>query len=276
MLPPIDHSFRFDRTLLEQFTPQLNVLQDGEIERNEREREKELKRKRRQTRGRRGIVLPDRDLQKTHRTAIGFAEVEVPAQQAQQQAVPVTFRRAAAAAASLTIANLAATENGTPVPTSMHMLEKERLTPVIPQQQPQQPPKQKRQRTEILQPPPLPKRIFRARAGATVPSSTTGLEPEEASAARAEFGDNAPEGPTSPGGGPANEGVDSDGQAAMLRRVLEKEGAESTEGLHANMIDGTWHCSNCGCPESISVGRRKGPLGQGTMCGECGMYLNRG
>ncbi|KAG8735839.1 SWI/SNF chromatin-remodeling complex subunit [Ceratobasidium sp. 414] len=48
MLPPIEHSFRFDRTLLEQFTPQLNVLQEGEIERNEREREPELKCEQRQ------------------------------------------------------------------------------------------------------------------------------------------------------------------------------------------------------------------------------------
>ncbi|KAG8695492.1 SWI/SNF chromatin-remodeling complex subunit [Ceratobasidium sp. 395] len=39
MLAPIEHSFRFGRTLLEQSTPQLNVLQEGEIERNERERD---------------------------------------------------------------------------------------------------------------------------------------------------------------------------------------------------------------------------------------------
>ncbi|KAF8607278.1 SNF5-domain-containing protein [Ceratobasidium sp. AG-I] len=276
LLPPIDHSFRFDRALLEQFTPQLNVLQEGEIERNEREREKELKRKRRQTRGRRGIALPDREAQKTHRTPVGFAEVEItPAQQAAQQQPTVSFRRAAAAAASLTIANLAANENGTPVPTSMHTIEKERLTPVLPQQQQIQQPKAKRQKTGILQPPPLPKSIFLSRAGAGgVPTNATGLEPAEASAARAEFGDGAPEEPASPRGGP-NESVDSDGQAAMLRRVLEKEGAESTEGLHANMIDGTWHCSNCGCPETMAVGRRKGPLGQGTMCGECGKYWHK-
>ncbi|CAE6459210.1 unnamed protein product [Rhizoctonia solani] len=268
MLPPIDHSFRFDRTLLEQFTPQLNVLQEAEIERNERERERELKRKRRQTRGRRGIALPDRDLQKTHRTAIGYAEIEPsPAQQAAQQQAPVTFRRAAAAAASLTIANLAATENGTsPVQTPMHIPEKQ---PVLMQQQqppPPQPPKQKRQRTGVLQPPPLPKHVFISRSADPAPS--TGLDSDAAAQARADFGDTAPEGPASPTG-------EEDGQQAMLKRVLEKEGAESAEGLHPNMIDGTWHCSNCGCPESISVGRRKGPLGQGTMCGECGKFWHK-
>jgi SWI/SNF-related matrix-associated actin-dependent regulator of chromatin subfamily B protein 1 len=37
------------------------------------------------------------------------------------------------------------------------------------------------------------------------------------------------------------------------------------------MINGIWHCSNCGCPESIAVGRRKGPLGNKSQCGTCGM-----
>jgi hypothetical protein len=36
------------------------------------------------------------------------------------------------------------------------------------------------------------------------------------------------------------------------------------------MINGVWHCSNCGCPESIAVGRRKGPLGDKSQCGTCG------
>ncbi|CUA71832.1 SWI/SNF chromatin-remodeling complex subunit snf5 [Rhizoctonia solani] len=217
----------------------------AEIKRNERERERELKRKRRQTRGRRGIVLLDRDLQKTHRTAIGYAEIEPsPAQQAVQQPAPVTYRRAPAGAASLTIANLAA-ENGTsPVQTPMHIPERPPVMMHHQQQQqqqqqvpPPQPPKQKRQRTGILQ-----------------PATSTSSEPY------LHF-------PTPTG--------EEDGQQAMLKCVLEKEGAESAEGLHPNMIDGTWHCSNCGCPESISVGRRKGPLGQGTMCGECGKFWHK-
>ncbi|CUA71834.1 hypothetical protein RSOLAG22IIIB_04778 [Rhizoctonia solani] len=84
----IDTSFPFDRTLLEQFTPQFDVLQEAGIERNERERERELKH----------------------------------ASNGNRQPAPVTYHRAAAAAAaSLTIANLAATENGTsPVQTPMH------------------------------------------------------------------------------------------------------------------------------------------------------------
>lgn len=36
------------------------------------------------------------------------------------------------------------------------------------------------------------------------------------------------------------------------------------------MIDGVWHCSNCGCPDPVAIGRRKGPLGDKSQCGACG------
>ncbi|KAJ7835380.1 hypothetical protein B0H14DRAFT_3087545 [Mycena olivaceomarginata] len=47
------------------------------------------------------------------------------------------------------------------------------------------------------------------------------------------------------------------------------------DGQRQNMINGVWHCSNCGCPESIAVGRRKGPLGNKSQCGTCGKYWHR-
>ncbi|CAE6541299.1 unnamed protein product [Rhizoctonia solani] len=122
----INTSFPFDRTLLEQFTPQFNVLQEAEIKRNQREQERELK---------------------------------------------FTYRHATAAAASLTIAKLAATENGTSPRADADAYS--RSPPVLvhhqqqQQQQQQVPPpqlsKQKRQRTGILQPPPLPNHGFISR-----------------------------------------------------------------------------------------------------------------
>lgn len=42
---------------------------------------------------------------------------------------------------------------------------------------------------------------------------------------------------------------------------------------HDNIIDGKWHCTNCGVPEPIAVGRRKGPAGPNTQCAECGKYF---
>lgn len=112
--------------------------------------------------------------------------------------------------------------------------------------------------------------------GGATPTSAS-LEPAKVSSARIEFGDNPSQGLTCPGNSAssANEIVVLNPKAAMFQRALA-EGAKPTEGLYAHTIDETWHCSNCGCPGSISVRRRKGPFGQGTMCGECGMHLSRG
>ncbi|KAH8103724.1 hypothetical protein DFH11DRAFT_1496405, partial [Phellopilus nigrolimitatus] len=65
--------------------------------------------------------------------------------------------------------------------------------------------------------------------------------------------------------------------SAQRRRELEKEAKEReyADGQCANMIDGIWHCSNCGCPDSIAIGRRKGPLGDKSQCGACGKIWHR-
>ncbi|TIB61421.1 hypothetical protein E3P78_02759 [Wallemia ichthyophaga] len=49
----------------------------------------------------------------------------------------------------------------------------------------------------------------------------------------------------------------------------------STENQHENMINGVWHCSNCGVPEMFAIGRRKGPMGDKSLCGDCGKYLHK-
>ena len=63
-------------------------------------------------------------------------------------------------------------------------------------------------------------------------------------------------------------------QERQARREKEKEAKEReyADGQRPNMIEGVWHCSNCGCPESIAIGRRKGPLGDKSQCGACGEY----
>ncbi|KAJ3534422.1 hypothetical protein NMY22_g6930 [Coprinellus aureogranulatus] len=64
---------------------------------------------------------------------------------------------------------------------------------------------------------------------------------------------------------------------AKRAKELEREAKaqEFVDGQHPNYIDGVWHCSNCGCPESIAVGRRKGPLGDKSQCGTCGKFWHR-
>ncbi|SCV68409.1 BQ2448_530 [Microbotryum intermedium] len=46
-------------------------------------------------------------------------------------------------------------------------------------------------------------------------------------------------------------------------------------GLHPHIIDGAWYCANCGVPDSIAVGRRKGPTGANSLCGQCGKFFHR-
>lgn len=61
---------------------------------------------------------------------------------------------------------------------------------------------------------------------------------------------------------------------SVKRKVGLRE-RELPEGQHENLINGVWHCSNCGCPEDIAIGRRQGPLGPKTMCGQCGKWWHR-
>ncbi|KAF7371516.1 SNF5-domain-containing protein [Mycena venus] len=60
--------------------------------------------------------------------------------------------------------------------------------------------------------------------------------------------------------------------AVRERQARERE---LPDGQRRTMINGVWHCSNCGCPEAIAEGRRKGPLGDKSQCGTCGKYWHR-
>lgn len=65
--------------------------------------------------------------------------------------------------------------------------------------------------------------------------------------------------------------------SARRAKELEREAKEKefADGQHPNIINGIWHCSNCGCPEDIAIGRRKGPLGDKSQCGMCGKFWHR-
>lgn len=277
--------------------PLLNYMSDSEIEKNEKEREKEIKRKRRTVRSKAaggtsgsftisGRIIPDR----TYRTSgIGFSELDnsVLGGQGSQGSTNITMttsRRAAAAAASVNIANMVASENGGS-PVQMNLPDPFPIRPIKetpkkglmpPPQQPPQPPQR------LFKPPPLPPNVYRARAKLTVPPVSTSLDP---SRYKRRSG-NAKDG--------ADTNLDDDDDALLLPpppppplpparltakqlRDMEKEAKEReyAEGQHENIIDGVWHCSNCGCPENIAVGRRKGPLGDKSQCGPCGKFYHR-
>lgn len=247
--------------------PLLNYMSDGEVERTERERDKELKRKRRSARGRalgaRGGIPPDR----THRTpGIGFPDSDnTTLQAAMATNVPTTSRRAAAAAASLTIANMVASENGgSPLP--LNMPEPSKPPPVLKDTTKKASP---RVPLRLFKAPAYPTAALRPRAKIVAPTPSTGLDLADwgpvAPQASADQKPNEPLPPPIPAPIPAK-------LTAKQLRDLEKEAKEKeyAEGQHENIIDGVWHCSNCGCPETIAIGRRKGPLGDKSQCGPCG------
>lgn len=242
------------------FTPVFNYMSDSEIERNEKEREKELNRRKRKTpRGRRGIALPDREPSKTFRTpAIGFPEIDPATLAAVQAANAPTSRRAAAAAATLTIANMVASENGQ---TILPQTVSTPVTPATPLMVKDKKPK------GLMKAPSLPASVYGPRASVKAPTPSTAAEP---SSIPPPIENDLP----LPSSAPENRGARVP-LSAKREKELEREAKEReyVDGQHPNYIDGVWHCSNCGCPDNIAVGRRKGPLGDKSQCGPCGMCI---
>lgn len=257
-LPPLSSGARpIDQ--VSSFTPLLNYLSDGELERNEKERDKDMTRRRkRNTRGRRGIALPDREPIRTCRTpAIGFPELDAATLALAAAANAPVSRRAAAAAASLTIANMVASENGTPfLPQSM---------PSAPQPPPPTIAKPRRHVKGLFKPPRVPSKVLRARAHVPAPTTSTAAD---ISSLPAPLENDPPPSTSTHAENRSSRLVTARRAKEIEREAKEKEFAD---GQHSNYIDGVWHCSNCGCPESIAIGRRKGPLGDKSQCGTCGM-----
>ncbi|KAH7882944.1 hypothetical protein F5I97DRAFT_1815281 [Phlebopus sp. FC_14] len=249
---------------VQSFTPLLNYLSDGEIERSEKEREKELtKRRKRNNRGRRGIVLPDREPNRTYRTpALGFPELDPATLALAVASSAPTSRRAAAAAASLTIANMVASENGTSIMPLQLPPQQSSSSITLPLG------KEKKPRG-LFKPPSYPPTVLHPRAHVTAPTATTAVESTSMLPSSLLESDPPAAVPSLP---PPDIKIVAKKTRESEREAKEREFAD---GQHANMINGIWHCSNCGCPESIAIGRRKGPLGDKTQCGTCGKFWHR-
>ncbi|EJD02050.1 SNF5-domain-containing protein [Fomitiporia mediterranea MF3/22] len=254
-----------DQTTLTQ--PVINYLSDGELDRLDKEREKEAnKRRKRNTRGRRGITLPDREPIRTHRTpAIGFPEIDPSTLALAAAAAAPTSRRAAAAAASVTIANMVASENGT---TVLPQVTPQPSVPTLPTSKVPKP-------RGSFKAPSYPSSVLKSRANITSPTPSTMVDSavhEPPLEGDAPLPVSAPATPSAPPSKATNVPM-----TARRQRELEKEAKERefADGQRANMINGVWHCSNCGCPDSVAVGRRKGPLGDKSQCGACGKFWHR-
>ncbi|KAJ7772139.1 hypothetical protein DFH07DRAFT_734479 [Mycena maculata] len=257
------------------FTPLLNYLSDGELERNEKERDKDFNKRRKRNRGgRRGVALPDREPIRTYRTpAIGLPEPDPATLAAVAAASAPMSRRAAAAAASVTIANLVASENSDGEPG------RRTYTPSSLPALPPPPPLIIKEKTTkgFFKPPPYDGKVVlrpRARIPAPIPSTAADI-----SKLPAPLENDPPLPLPRPAATVVVTESSSRPRAVTAKRAkeLEREAKEKefAEGQQQNMINGVWHCSNCGCPESIAVGRRKGPLGDKSQCGTCGKYWHR-
>ena len=58
-------------------------------------------------------------------------------------------------------------------------------------------------------------------------------------------------------------------------REREKDAREKEymSRQHPTDVDGKWHCSNCGRPEDLAGGKRKGPMGDKSQCAVCGKTM---
>jgi SWI/SNF-related matrix-associated actin-dependent regulator of chromatin subfamily B protein 1 len=116
----------------------------------------------------------------------------------------------------------------------------------------------------LFKAPPVSPSVLRPRAHVHAPTQSTGIAGLNVPASAIEgMSTSAPE---------SRAGV----RVLTTKRVreLEREAREKefVDGQHPNFIDSVWHCSNCGCPGDIAIGRRKGPLGDKSQCGTCGKF----
>lgn len=232
------------------FTPKLVQLTPADALLLEREHEREMRRKRRQTKGRRGINLAEREPQRTIRSVPVYGLQGGVPDATTATALPT--RRAAAAAASAHIATAYAdgADDATPTPPAKRIrTERHELHFRYPgglglAGEGELP----RFRSRALADTPLDALGRRAPVAAPVPTeaaaATRGRPPK----------DRAP--PT---------------EVALARGARP----EDLERQHPNMFDGVWHCGNCGMPGYLAPGRRKGPAGEKTLCGPCGKYYHR-
>ncbi|KAG0141930.1 hypothetical protein CROQUDRAFT_673849 [Cronartium quercuum f. sp. fusiforme G11] len=255
-------------------TPFLALLTPDELDRQEKEHDREARRKRRQTRARRGVTLPDRDAPRTVRTIVprqGVKMVMPYMDENEDTVVPVQ-----------------------PVVEPYPIKES-----IVEFHEPAEAHSKRISATSkdhlLVEPAPVAAgsttpvkaaaghRSSRRLRGATADVSVSADTPPPLSAVSTSI-------TTAPAQAePENEDTPTPTAGAQKKSQMglaTKKGATGStrptrgvnweaHGLHDPMINGVWHCSNCGCPEQVAVGRRKGPGGKDTLCGECGRYMHR-
>ncbi|CAG8627522.1 803_t:CDS:10, partial [Ambispora gerdemannii] len=232
---------------VDQHTPILVELTEAEIDKIEKDRERDARRKRRQTRGRRGVILPDREPPKTHRTLLhNTMLIPDPADETGYITViasgmPPVQRKAS----SMGYDNYSAISEkpATPAPGKLRG----------------------RGRTAAAggsslrgaMSADMPDSYTNRRSG-SASSSTTIKESKESTKRQYRR--------------PA---------AGNRSKLLEHRGCQLAAGEFCSIIcvmcktSEEWACFNCGCPSSQTPLLRKGPSGEKTLCNACGLYFQK-
>ncbi|ORX41203.1 hypothetical protein BD324DRAFT_613614 [Kockovaella imperatae] len=268
-LPPITKSslLRREDVALATFTPIFATMTEQEINEIEKDRDRDAKRKKRNTRGRRGVVLPDREPIKTHRTLINpmGPNGQLPVVSATEDVsapVATTSRRAAAIAAQANISVLAQDLEmpSPPTPPAAAL-----PTPSVfnkMSMRNSRPPTNRYSRGASRASP------SSAREDSMVPNGEYGT-PTMAGSKRSLYDDSVSESVGSPMPSrkrPFNGQFDSpDGNAFNVK--MEAPYGETKV---------PWRCKNCGVPEHLSRGvKRDVRNGEWSLCLQCYRYYSK-
>lgn len=235
-LPALTDVVRRDEHAVAQFTPFLVNVTEADIERLESERERTTTKKKRATRGRRGVVLPDREPIRTVRMRIG-GEVDdlgrplsrlggprepFVVQPAPPRRPPASSRRAAAVAARANITEMSSTDHD--------------------------------DRFEAPPPPSPASRLKRARVSTATPASAREETPSGSARLSSRLSEHL---------------IPKEERSSI---PLDEPKAEETSNSRPEPSASAWKCSSCGRPESGLKGMHKatGPNGPDTVCSSCG------
>lgn len=259
--PPLTCALRKEDVAMSQFTPVLANFTEADVQAIEKERERERKRSKRNTRGRRGVVLPDREPQKTMRTLLHptVDPSAAPLPEPVVAAPVVSSRRAAAIAAQ---ANITVSLQDLPIPDRAPS-----------------PPAIHHWRHNKKQS--LPR--FSRGASRASPSST-----REGSVVN---GDHTPSigfkrhlrEDSEDVGSPLPPRKRHNGRVADspdLDDVIKEErpasrGSQRPPTPAPPIPVKQWHCKHCGVPETLAGVKMKDMNGQLDLCAKCGNHLQR-